>query len=330
MRVARHARTARRRPVHAHACARPAATTCRARPSRTSSPSTARRRRRRRSPARRPGTRRRSRSRGRGRRDAGVPARGPGPDARPSCRAPAQQSYSGLAPGSYRFVVRASDRAGNLSETVREFTVASVLPQITPTPTPTRRRRRSRSSARPPWRGRSAARCSSAARGAMSSSSSTARESIPMGSTIDAKQGRVRITAETRQGTAAAAGRVLRGHLPHHADAAPSSTSGSSRSWRRARAGPPRRRHASRSRASCGARARAGSGPPAQYSAATVRGTTWLVQDTCAGTLTRVTEGVVAVRDKRLKKTVLRPQGQALPRTRQTLRSSPIGRCRRL
>jgi hypothetical protein len=34
-----------------------------------------------------------------------------------------------------------------------------------------------------------------------------------------------------------------------------------------------------------------------QYSSATVRGTTWLVQDTCAGTLTRVTEGVVAVRD---------------------------------
>jgi hypothetical protein len=42
-----------------------------------------------------------------------------------------------------------------------------------------------------------------------------------------------------------------------------------------------------------------------KYSAATVRGTTWLVQDTCAGTLTRVTVGVVAVRDNRTKKTVL-------------------------
>ena len=31
------------------------------------------------------------------------------------------------------------------------------------------------------------------------------------------------------------------------------------------------------------------------YSAATVRGTRWLTQDSCAGTLTRVTEGVVAV-----------------------------------
>ena len=34
-----------------------------------------------------------------------------------------------------------------------------------------------------------------------------------------------------------------------------------------------------------------------QYSAATVRGTKWLVQDTCTTTLTRVTQGVVAVND---------------------------------
>jgi hypothetical protein len=34
-----------------------------------------------------------------------------------------------------------------------------------------------------------------------------------------------------------------------------------------------------------------------RYSAATVRGTTWLVQDTCAGTLTRVKTGTVEVND---------------------------------
>jgi hypothetical protein len=33
------------------------------------------------------------------------------------------------------------------------------------------------------------------------------------------------------------------------------------------------------------------------YSAATVRGTKWLVQDTCTSTTTRVTQGVVLVRD---------------------------------
>jgi hypothetical protein len=34
-----------------------------------------------------------------------------------------------------------------------------------------------------------------------------------------------------------------------------------------------------------------------QYSAATVRGTRWNVKDSCAGTLTRVTRGVIAVND---------------------------------
>jgi hypothetical protein len=42
-----------------------------------------------------------------------------------------------------------------------------------------------------------------------------------------------------------------------------------------------------------------------QYSAATVRGTKWLVQDSCAGTLTRVTKGVVTVRDNVRHKTIV-------------------------
>ena len=42
-----------------------------------------------------------------------------------------------------------------------------------------------------------------------------------------------------------------------------------------------------------------------QYSAATVRGTKWLVQDSCASTLTRVTSGAVSVRDSVRHKTVV-------------------------
>jgi hypothetical protein len=42
-----------------------------------------------------------------------------------------------------------------------------------------------------------------------------------------------------------------------------------------------------------------------RYSAATVRGTKWLVQDSCAGTLTRVTQGSVSVRDRVKKRTVI-------------------------
>ena len=36
-----------------------------------------------------------------------------------------------------------------------------------------------------------------------------------------------------------------------------------------------------------------------------MRGTKWLVQDSCAGTLTRVTPGVVSVRDNVRRKTMV-------------------------
>jgi hypothetical protein len=47
-----------------------------------------------------------------------------------------------------------------------------------------------------------------------------------------------------------------------------------------------------------------------KYSAATIRGTTWLTQDTCTTTLTRVKQGVVSVRDNVLKKTVVVKAGR--------------------
>ncbi len=48
-----------------------------------------------------------------------------------------------------------------------------------------------------------------------------------------------------------------------------------------------------------------------QYSAATVRGTRWLVQDSCSGTLTKVAKGVVSVRDQVKKKTLLVKAGHS-------------------
>jgi hypothetical protein len=52
-----------------------------------------------------------------------------------------------------------------------------------------------------------------------------------------------------------------------------------------------------------------------RYSAATVRGTKWLVRDTCAGTLTRVTEGAVLVTHGR-KRIILRKGKRYLARPR--------------
>jgi hypothetical protein len=48
-----------------------------------------------------------------------------------------------------------------------------------------------------------------------------------------------------------------------------------------------------------------------RHSAATVRGTKWLTQERCDGTLTRVTRGVVSVFDKTTKKTVTVRAGQS-------------------
>jgi sugar lactone lactonase YvrE len=47
-----------------------------------------------------------------------------------------------------------------------------------------------------------------------------------------------------------------------------------------------------------------------RFSAATVRGTSWLVADRCDGTLTRVSSGVVSVRDFARKKTITLRKGQ--------------------
>jgi hypothetical protein len=48
-----------------------------------------------------------------------------------------------------------------------------------------------------------------------------------------------------------------------------------------------------------------------RYAAATVRGTTWRVEDRCDGTLTTVTKGLVAVRDFRLRRTIVVRAGQS-------------------
>jgi hypothetical protein len=48
-----------------------------------------------------------------------------------------------------------------------------------------------------------------------------------------------------------------------------------------------------------------------KYSSATVRGTKWLVKDSCAGTLTRVVRGTVTVRDRVRAKTVVVAAGKS-------------------
>jgi hypothetical protein len=58
-----------------------------------------------------------------------------------------------------------------------------------------------------------------------------------------------------------------------------------------------------------------------RHSHATVRGTRWVTVDRCDGTLTRVTEGAVSVRDRVRRRTVLVRSGHSyLAKSRRALR----------
>ena len=48
-----------------------------------------------------------------------------------------------------------------------------------------------------------------------------------------------------------------------------------------------------------------------RYSAATVRGTVWTVTDRCDGTLTKVSQGTVVVRDMRRRRNILLRSGKS-------------------
>ncbi|MBE2314510.1 hypothetical protein DVA67_000870 [Solirubrobacter sp. CPCC 204708] len=124
----------------------------------------------------------------------------------------------------------------------------------------------------------------------------TALDDVPFGATIDARRGSVVLRAVPRRGGPVETVRLFDGM------------------FRISQSGNVVNFTLNEPLASCGRRGSAaqkkaksrklwGDGKGAfrtsgKYSAATVRGTRWLVQDSCRGTLTRVTQGSVLVRDK--------------------------------
>jgi hypothetical protein len=226
-------------------------------------------------------------------------------------------TYTGLPNGQYEFRVRARDRAGNFLESVGfPFTVAVateapavVTPQATPTPVPT---------ATPipqPQEGETVVTRPTAGRilirlpGSSQFTELRGIDDIPLGATIDARNGRVQVRFESEPGKIQVAlfyggmfrvtqvGRILDLRLNEPLAACPK---------KRGKASAAQAKKAKK-------RKLWGDGKGAfrtsgKYSAATVRGTKWLVEDSCAGTLTRVATGVVAVRHGR--KTVLLRSGK--------------------
>ena len=143
---------------------------------------------------------------------------------------------------------------------------------------------------------------------------------IPLGSTIDTKHGTIRLTAQQKPGAKPQTANFFDGIFK-----ITQTRTTTDLTLTEALAKCPKRSHAAvAAKKKPKTRKLWGDGSGSfrtrgQYSAATVRGTRWLVRDSCAGTLTRVRKGVVTVRDRVKRKTLIVRAGKkylAKPRKR--------------
>ena len=215
---------------------------------------------------------------------------GPGhPGGYQPCTSP--QSYSGLAPGDYAFAVAIADPTGQPSgqPTVRTFRVSAPaaptpVPTPSPTPTPTATPVPQQSVAGKVVSGKILVKTPG---GKFVPLDPT--KPIPNGSEIDATHGKVELTALQKKGGALEKATFYDGIFKVTQTKTTTDLT------------------LSQPLAPCGKRAAAAAKKPktrklwgdgsgsfrtrGQYSAATVRGTRWLVQDSCKGTLTQVDQG---------------------------------------
>jgi hypothetical protein len=226
------------------------------------------------------------------------------------------KAYAGLTPGSYVFFVRAS---GASAQAARAFTLRSPVlqaqpqpPQATPTaaPTPTPTPQYRRNVVVKPTRGSVKVRLPGTRRYVELDT----LDRLPLGASVDVRKGRVRLYAVTRPGARPQAASfyggvfrvVPRGSVIELQLRGPAPRCGS----RAATAAQDRKKkRKARTRRLWGS----GKGrfrTRGRYSAATVRGTTWLVVDGCRTTTTRVRRGSVKVRDLRRHKTIVLRRGE--------------------
>jgi hypothetical protein len=210
-----------------------------------------------------------------------------------ACTSPT--SFGALAPGGYTFFVTAIDAAGNRTTTSRSFTVA-VVQQQTPTPTPTPTPTFHESVVVQPAGGKVLVR----RKGSKTFVALDATQGIPLGSEVDARHGKVRLSSVPKAGgrpqtalfyggifVVTQTGRITQLALSERLARCASGRAASAAAKKKRK--PKTRNLWGNGHGSFRTKGR--------YSAATVRGTKWNVKDSCAGTLTRVTRGVVAVKD---------------------------------
>jgi hypothetical protein len=219
------------------------------------------------------------------------------------CASPA--SFGTLAPGDYTFAMQATDAAGNKTLKTRSFTV-TLRQQATPTPTPSP----TPTPGPTPVSGKSVVIAPVSGKTLIKKPGSTTfvpldfTQGIPLGSIVDTRHSKIRLFAIPKPGRPVESalfydglfkvtqiGTVTQLQLVE-ALAACKATKASAAAKK-----PKTRKLWGDGSGSFRTRG--------QYSAATVRGTRWLVQDSCGKTLTKVAKGVVSVQDFVKKKTVL-------------------------
>jgi hypothetical protein len=201
------------------------------------------------------------------------------------------RAYPGLAPGAYTLLVHAVDAAGNAGpDAALSFSVAGppAAPAATPSPAPVLPlpvplvpRRHVTVVARPGLADVRVRLPGSAGFVAL-----TTDRALPVGTLIDARRGSVQLIAAPRRQLATFDGAIFRVTQP-----------GSQTVLTLARSGCRAVRLTGAGRGAFAVRGR--------YSTTTVRSARWVVRDSCAGTLTRVLQGVAAVRDSERRRTLL-------------------------
>jgi hypothetical protein len=203
------------------------------------------------------------------------------------------------ASGQHTYVARAVDAGGNVSPPSAPVTVGAAAAQVTPTPAPSPTPVPGKTVVAEPVKGTVLVK----APGSKGYVAIDAARGIPLGSTVDTTHGTVRITAKAGQTADFYDGIFKVTQTKTTTDLTLTQPLAACGSKARAAAKKPKTRKLWGN----------GSGSfrtRGQYSSATVRGTTWLVQDSCAGTLTRVTKGVVSVRDQVRRRTILLKAGK--------------------
>jgi hypothetical protein len=212
-----------------------------------------------------------------------------------ACTSPA--SFSGLQPGDYVFSMRATDGAGNQTVKTRSFIVTSPLGGVAQEPTP----EPGKTVVIQPVSGKTLVKLP----GSSKFEPVDVTRGIPDGSTVDTKNSKIRLFAIPKAGKPAESALFYQGifklkltggitelQLVEVLAKCPSGKASAA-----AKKKPKTRKLWGDGSGSFRTRG--------QYSSATVRGTRWLVQDSCGKTLTKVAKGVVEVQDFVQKKKVL-------------------------